>query len=213
MVLAHVFNKLSHLVSILTIQIIKDEWTRFTPVSSTIGTKRTTLDDFNPGAATPTSQYKSVASALPSYMTNNSVYGSQGNAPVTPVRAHSTPFGTPLRDVSFTSDLDSVPSNDVPSPVLPDSKVKGILRTNTGSGYGAPRLGQQYARSEFAPNHPTSVNTGSAVIDFRTLGTSNASSTNTMMGINTRNNVRRWSWQLIKDIKDTPIFILINMKT
>ena len=83
MVLAHVFNKLSHLVSTLTIQIIKDEWTRFTPVSSTIGPKRTTLDDFSPGPATPTSQYKGVASSLPSYIINNSGYGPLGNAPVT----------------------------------------------------------------------------------------------------------------------------------
>lgn len=188
MVLAHVFNKLSHLVNILTIQIIKDEWTRINPVSTTIGSSRTTLQDFTSGVSTPKSQFKSVASSLPAHMANNTLYGA-GNpySPTPPLRAQSTPYGTPLKDISFNSDMDNVPSHDVPSPVMADAKLKGILRTNPSGAYGGSRQGQQFSRNDWTAQSLAPLGSGSAVIDFSTLGTGNTFPTST----NSRTNVRR----------------------
>ncbi|XP_071505038.1 zinc transporter 6-like [Diadema antillarum] len=182
MVLAHVYNKLSHLVSILTIQIIKDEWTRINPVSATIATTRSSLDDFTPSIP----PIKPVASALPSYLG-----GGGSNFPMMPVRAHSTPFGTPIRDVSFASDIDSVPSHDVPSPIMPDARLKGILRTTTNSAYGAARPSLQFTSANLGPQRAPPTNAGSAVIDFSTLGTSNVLSSNAMKNTNARTSSRR----------------------
>nr|XP_054759168.1 zinc transporter 6-like [Lytechinus pictus] len=188
LVLAHVFNKLSHLVNILTIQIIKDEWTRMNPVSTAIASNRSTLPDYTHGLSTPKSMYKPPASSLPSHMTSNTLFGAGNSyAPSTPLRAHSTPYGTPLKDISFNTDMDDRPSHDVPSPVMADPKLKGILRTNPSGAYGGSRQGHQFIKNDRTLQGLAPPGSGSAVIDFSTLGTGKSFPTTT----SARTNLRR----------------------
>ncbi|XP_033634335.1 zinc transporter 6-A-like [Asterias rubens] len=175
MVLAHVANKLSHLVTTLTIQVTKDDWTRLTPISSFPGEALSTKlpppaplnANFlasNPGISTYS------AAALPKPTKN--LYDFQ--LPTTPSRASSTPYGTPSRDLSFYSDIGPISSYgamNTPA-AYEDSKLKGILRTG---GVGMRTMPPNMANSRQLPN------ARSAVIDVNNLGTANLYTPGTLL--------------------------------
>lgn len=140
LVLAHVTNKLSHLVSPLTIQIIKDDWTRVSSISSFSSGH---LDNkLTPPTPLP-SQYSSAALTKTSHhIPASSVQHLLQQKRLGPVdsvrhpRASSTPFGTPSKDSGISLNMSE------PSPILPyigggasqsrrafgETKSKGILR-------------------------------------------------------------------------------------
>ncbi|XP_038073288.1 zinc transporter 6-A-like [Patiria miniata] len=171
MVLAHVANKLSHLVSTLTIQVIKDDWTRLTPLSSfpgeALSSKLPPPAPLNPNfvASNPGLNVYSAAATL--QQQKKGLYDFQ--IPTTPSRASSTPYGTPSRDLSFHSGIGPISTHgESTSPMLDrynaDTQLKGILRTG---GMGPRGLPPNMANSRpLASSH-------SAVIDLNSLGTAN----------------------------------------
>ena len=166
MVLAHVANKLSHLVSILTVQVIKDDWTRLAPLSSFSNISTTQLPP-------PAPLSSSIMSAMPNSNTftpPSSPPNTQKALPKTnfdylktPARASSTPYGTPMKDLSFGANLD---------PIVPQfDQFTGAGRTNYNS---APMMGLQ--RTEMLPP-PVQTGAGlksTGVISVNNFGTAGA---------------------------------------
>ncbi|XP_002737170.2 zinc transporter 6-A-like [Saccoglossus kowalevskii] len=112
MVLAHVTNRLSNLVSILTIQVFKDDWNRPTTStftgSSSISSSSLPLPKYTAALpkANPTGLYNSYTPSV-----NLTQHLSNIGLPQTPSRAASTPYGTPVtnKNVSFHTDIEPIP--------------------------------------------------------------------------------------------------------
>ncbi|XP_072027350.1 LOW QUALITY PROTEIN: zinc transporter 6-B-like [Amphiura filiformis] len=168
MVLAHVANKVSHLVSILTVQVIKDDWTRLAPMTSFTNMSSTKLPP-------PAPLSSSIMSAMPNsnaYTPPSSPPNSQKTVPKmnfdylkTPARASSTPYGTPVKDISFNSNF---------TPIAPSTTAKFTSEIGRTDYTSVPLMG--LTRTGIPPAGQTSAGLGlknTGVISVNSLGTSN----------------------------------------
>ncbi|XP_071962264.1 zinc transporter 6-like [Antedon mediterranea] len=115
LVLAHVSNKLSNLVVNLTIQVIKDDWTR---PSTMAGFNRSALKSFTslppPAPLAPSVSNVYNPRDLPYRIASGLEKDYKSAVLSTPTRASSTPQGTPMKDLSFHSTLEPISNGSQP---------------------------------------------------------------------------------------------------
>ncbi|XP_077993972.1 zinc transporter 6-like [Glandiceps talaboti] len=161
MVLAHVTNRLSNVVSILTIQVFKDDWTRPTFTSSSINAPSVPSSKFPPSL--PTSKLNPGTMYNVNAFTPSFSLAQQANRiglPQTPSRAVSTPFSTPTKNVSFHTDIDPIPKSghfDLPGSIAGNVPASGAL-PNAGFGQfrtsGAFNATNAFSGTQYSVNKP-----------------------------------------------------------
>ncbi|XP_033102453.1 zinc transporter 6-like [Anneissia japonica] len=151
LVLAHVANKLSNLVFNLTIQVIKDDWTR---PSSMAGFTRGTLKTFTslPPPAPLSSNISTVYNPREQpYQLASGIEKEYKSAFLsTPTRASSTPHGTPMKDLSFHSNLE--PISNGPQQTIPSITSRYAASTTVGLSAFASNTYAEANPSQFRAN-------------------------------------------------------------
>ncbi|XP_070578270.1 LOW QUALITY PROTEIN: zinc transporter 6-like [Ptychodera flava] len=154
MVLAHVTNRLSNVVSKLTIQVFKDDWARPTPYSSFTGSSIPTpsipSSKFPSSLATsktnPTTAFNAFTPSFSLAQHANSI-----GLPQTPSRAASTPFGTPNKNLSFHTDIEPITHGGHPTGVFNNPpSVAGL----PSAGVGQFRPNAMYTAPQYSTHNP-----------------------------------------------------------